>query len=230
MCSRYTLSSPPEAVRSYFRYPERPNFPPRYNIAPTQPVPVVVGGPEGARRFVLMRWGFIPGFAKDPKDLPLLINARGETAAEKPAFRNAFRRRRCLLPADGFYEWTGPKGAKRPFLFRSREGGLFGFAGLWECWEDRKNGGEIDTVAILTTGANKVVSALHDRMPVVLARDDFDAWLACDEESPEAAERARALLRPAPEAFLEAVELDPKINNSKLDEPGIQQPVQPALL
>jgi putative SOS response-associated peptidase YedK len=220
MCSRYTLSAPPRAVREYFAYREQPNFPPRYNIAPTQPVPVVVRDFDGNRAFRLMRWGFLPGFVRDPKKLPALINARSETVAEKPAFRNAFKRRRCLLPADGFYEWTGPKGARRPFLLQPMQTGPFGFAGIWECWQDRQSGGEIDTVAILTCAANACLSRLHDRMPVVVAPQDFDLWLDGDETKAEA---AKALLLPAPEDFFGIVELHPKINNSKIDEPGIQE-------
>jgi len=227
MCSRYTLSAPPDAVRAFFAYREHPNFPARYNIAPTQPVPVVIRGSEGVPQFVLMRWGFIPAYVKGDERPPVLINARSETVAEKAAFRAAFKRRRCLLPADGFYEWTGPKGAKRPFLFSRPEAGLFGFAGIWECWQDGKNGGEIDTVAILTCGANKVVGQLHDRMPVILRPEQFETWLGGEETELEAASQ---LLKPAPDDFLQAEEMDPRINNSKIDEPGIQQPVQPALL
>ncbi len=177
-----------------------------------------------------MRWGFVPAYVKDPKTLPLLINARSETAHEKPAFRNAFRRRRCLLPADGFYEWMGRRGAKRPFLVQRPGGALFGLAGIWECWMDRESGAEIDTVAILTCASNKWLSLLHDRMPVVLVPEQFAAWLDCDETDPAKLEAARAMAQPVADDFFEMIELDPKINNSKLDEPGIRQPVQPGLL
>jgi putative SOS response-associated peptidase YedK len=230
MCSRYSLSAPPEAVRAYFGYREQPNFPARYNVAPTQPVPVVRRDADGANVFVLMRWGFVPSFVKDLKAAPTLINARAETALEKPSFRNAFRRRRCLLPADGFYEWTGAKGARRPFLMRrTGDQPLFALAGIWECWQDGKSGSELDTVAILTCAANRTISALHDRMPVVLTGDQFDSWLD-GGESAEAVGAASALAKPAPEDFFEMVELDPRINNSKIDQPGIQLPLQPALL
>ena len=226
MCSRYSLTSPPEAVRAYFGYADTPNFPARYNIAPTQPIPVVAVDREGARRFRLMRWGLLPSFVKDPKKFPTLINARSEEALDKPSFRNAMRWRRCLIPADGFYEWTGPKGKRRPFLLHPKTRTLIAFAGLYERWRDGQ-GGEIDTVAVLTCPSNATVSVLHDRMPVVLAPEDFASWLDVKGTSPEA---ATALLRSAPEGLFEAIELDPKINDSKRDEPGIQEPLQHSLL
>ena len=226
MCSRYSLTSPPEAVRAYFGYRDTPNFPARFNIAPTQPVAVVVRDQEGLRGFRLMRWGLLPPFVKDPKRFPTLINARAEDAREKPSFRNAMRYRRCLVPADGFYEWTGPKGKRRPFLLRPRDPPLIAFAGLYERWRDG-TGDEIDTVAILTCPANRIIAPLHDRMPVVLAHQDFDAWLDVKGTAPEA---ALALLRPAPDDLFEAIEMHPKINNSKRDEPGIQEPLPPSLL
>lgn len=226
MCSRYSLTSPPEAVRAYFGYADTPNFPARYNIAPTQPIPVVAVDRAGARRFRLMRWGLLPSFVKDPKTFPTLINARSEEVHAKSSFRNAMRWRRCLLPADGFYEWTGPKGKRRPFMLRPRNAKLIAFAGLYERWRDGQ-GGEIDTVAILTCPSNALVATLHDRMPVVLAPEDYAAWLDVKGTSPEA---AAALLRPAPDDLFEAIELDPKINNSKRDEPGIREPLQRSLL
>lgn len=226
MCSRYSLTSPPEAVRAYFGYRDTPNFPARFNIAPTQPVAVVVRDKEGLRGFRLMRWGLLPPFVKDPKRFPTLINARAEDAREKPSFRNAMRYRRCLVPADGFYEWTGPKGKRRPFLLRPRDPPLIAFAGLYERWRDG-TGDEIDTVAILTCPANRIIAPLHDRMPVVLAHQDFDAWL---DVKGTASEAALALLRPAPDDLFEAIEMHPKINDSKRDEPGIQEPLPPSLL
>ena len=226
MCSRYSLTSPPEAVRAYFGYGDTPNFPARYNIAPTQPIPVVCRDREGARRFRLMRWGLLPSFVKDPKRFPTLINARAEEVLEKPSFRNAMRWRRCLIPADGFYEWTGPKGKSRPFLLRPKTPKLIAFAGLYERWRDGQ-GGEINTVAILTCPSNTLVSVLHDRMPVVLPPEDFASWLDVKGTPPEI---AAALLRPAPDDLFEAIELNPKINDSKRDEPGIQEPLQKELL
>lgn len=226
MCSRYSLTSPPEAVRAYFAYGETPNFPARYNIAPTQSIGVVCLDADGRRSFRLMRWGLLPSFVKDPKTLTTLINARAEGVLTKPAFRQAFAKRRCLVPADGFYEWTGPKGARRPFLLRPRAGGLIAFAGLWERWRDR-DGGETDTVAIITCPANAAVTPLHDRMPVVLDSEHFEAWLDCDGT---AAEAAVEFLLPAPDEALEAIEMNPTLNDSRRDEPGVQEPLQAQLL
>jgi putative SOS response-associated peptidase YedK len=226
MCSRYSLTSPPEAVRAYFGYADTPNFPARYNIAPTQPIAVVARDREGVRRFRLMRWGLLPAFVKDPKTFPTLINARSEEVLAKPSFRNAMRYRRCLVPADGFYEWTGPKGKRRPFLLRPRQGQLIAFAGLYERWRD-KDGGEIETVVILTCPANRNVSPLHDRMPVVLAPEQFEAWLDV-EATP--ADAALGLLLPAADDLFEAVELHPKINDSRKDEPSLQEPLEPTLV
>jgi putative SOS response-associated peptidase YedK len=226
MCSRYNLTSPPEAVRAYFGYSDTPNFPARYNIAPTQAIPVVCLDRQGARRFRLMRWGLLPPFVKDPKSFPTLINARSEEVLTKPSFRNAMRWRRCLIPADGFYEWTGPKGKRRPFLLRPREPRLIAFAGIYERWQDPQ-GGEIDTVAILTCPSNSTVAKLHDRMPVVLEPEQHEAWL--DVAGTPAAD-ALAGLAPAAEDLFEAIELHPKINDSRKDEPGIQEPLQLSLL
>jgi putative SOS response-associated peptidase YedK len=226
MCSRYSLTSPPEAVRAYFGYADTPNFPARYNIAPTQPIAVVARDREGVRRFRLMRWGLLPAFVKDPKTFPTLINARSEEVLAKPSFRNAMRYRRCLIPADGFYEWTGPKGKRRPFLLRPRQGQLIAFAGLYERWRD-KDGSEIDTVVILTCPASRTVSPLHDRMPVVLTPEQFEAWLDVKATPADAASR---LLLPAADDLFEAVELHPKINDSRKDESGLQEPLEPSLL
>jgi putative SOS response-associated peptidase YedK len=226
MCSRYSLTSPPEAVRAYFGYRDTPNFPPRYNIAPTQPVAVVRLSREGERQFRLMRWGLLPSFVKDPKQFPTLINARAEEVLDKPSFRHAMRYRRCLVVADGFYEWTGPKGKRRPFLLRPRRPQLIAFAGIYERWRDQE-GGETDTVAILTCPANRTVAALHDRMPVVLPFEHFAAWL---DVKATPAEAALALLQPAADDLFEAIEMHPKINDSKRDEPGIQEPLEPSLL
>jgi putative SOS response-associated peptidase YedK len=226
MCSRYSLTSPPEAVRAYFGYRDTPNFPARYNIAPTQAVAVVRHDREGQRQFRLMRWGLLPSFVKDAKQFPTLINARSEEALDKASFRHAMRYRRCLVPADGFYEWIGPKGKRRPFLLRPRALHLIAFAGIYERWRDPA-GGEIDTVAILTCPANRAVAPLHDRMPVVLPVEHFAAWL--DVKGTDA-EAAVALLQPAPDDLFEAIEMDAKINDSKRDEPGIQQKLEPSLL
>ena len=226
MCSRYSLTSPPESVRATFAYRDTPNFPARYNIAPTQDIGVVCVDEDGTRRFRMMRWGLLPPFARDPKAGPPMINARAEGVAKNSAYKRAFAERRCLVPADGFYEWTGPKGARRPFLLRPRKGGLIAFAGIWERWRDRA-GNEIDSVAIITCDSNAVVARLHDRMPVVLRPEHYEAWLDCKRTDVTAAQE---MLKPAPDDLLEAIEVHPKINDSKREEPGIQQPLQTQLL
>ena len=175
MCGRFVITSPPAAVRQVFGYVEQPNFPPRYNIAPTQPIPVVILE-NGARHFKLMRWGLIPAWVKDPRNFSLLINARRETVLEKPAFKNAIRRRRCLIPADGYYEWNSAGGRKRPYFIHRRDGALFGLAGLAETWMG-PNGEEMDTVAIVTAPASPDLAVLHHRVPVTIAAGDFERWL-----------------------------------------------------
>jgi len=228
MCGRYVITSPPAAVRALFGYPEQPNFPPRYNVAPTQPIPLV-RLTDGKRSFALMRWGLLPGWVKDPKTFSLLVNARGESVLEKPAFRNAMRRRRCLVPADGFYEW-GAGVPKRPYLVRPKSGGPIAFAGLWETWIG-PNGEEVDTAAIVTTRANRTLAAIHDRMPVIVAPEAFDLWLDCAKVD---AMTAAALIAPAPESLLECYEISPAVNRVANDSAELIAPaaaggaVQPA--
>ena len=226
MCGRFAITLPPEAVRAFFDYVEQPNFPPRYNIAPTQPIPIVFAGAHSGgaeRHFLLARWGFLPGFVKDPKTYPLLINARAEGIAEKASFRAALRRRRCLVIADGFYEWrrVSEKGPKQPYLIRSVSGEPIGLAGLWETWSD-PTGGEIDTACIVTTTANRLMSSIHDRMPVVLSREAFSPWL--DADGVDTA-RAIALLRPAPDSALELVPIGSGVNRFENDDATVQAAV-----
>ncbi|QGM96594.1 SOS response-associated peptidase [Methylocystis parvus] len=232
MCGRYSLTSAPDVIRKLFDYPEAPNFPPRYNIAPTQPIPIVVAarGARGPRRFMLARWGFLPGFVKDTRDFPLIINARSETVLEKASFRNAMKRRRCLVPADAYYEWltlggAGRKIEKRPHLFRRADRAPMGFAGLWETYAGA-DGSEIDTACILTTGANAATVAVHDRMPAIVEPEFFAEWLDCDDVND--AEAAR-LLKPAGEKTLEFFEISPLVNKVASDGPQLQEPLAPTL-
>ena len=204
------------------------NFPPRYNIAPTQPIPIVharefTGGRE--RHFRLVRWGFLPGFVKDPKEFPLIINARAETLAEKPSFRNAVKRRRCLVVADGFYEWrkVTEKGPKQPFLIRRPNREPMGLAGLYETYMD-PHGGELDTACIITTSANRLMSKVHDRMPAILPRDLFSPWLDCDHVSTA---QAVEMLRPAAEDALELVPIGAGVNRVSNDDASLQEPKGP---
>ncbi len=231
MCGRYAITLPPEAVRAFFAFAELPNFPPRYNIAPTQQIPVVLAEPHSAgfrRHFQLMRWGFLPGFVKDPRTFPLLINARAETLAERPSYRAALKRRRCLVIADAFYEWRkdeagGPRrGAlRRPFLIRSVDHGPMGFAGLYETYCD-VTGGEIDTALIITTAANALLRQVHDRMPAIVDPKNFAAWLDVDGVD---AEKAVALLAPPPDSKLELIEVGPAVNRVANDDESLQKAV-----
>ncbi len=219
MCSRYSLTAPPEAVRAYFATGNVLEFPARYNIAPTQPVLVVRRTLSGEREQYLVRWGLIPSWVKDPRDFTTLINARSETAAEKPSFRGAIRHRRCLVPATGFYEWTGKPGTKQPHLFRPRDGGLMAFAGLAEHWAGA-DGSELETMAILTTSANTTMEPFHDRMPVILTPEHFDAWLDCTSGTSKFAE---SLLQPAPADQLEVVDVSRSLNNPRNEGPELHR-------
>lgn len=220
MCGRYAITLPPEAFRALFGYPEQPNFPPRYNVAPTQPVPIVHEDREG-RHFRLVRWGFLPSWVKDPKEFPLIINARGETLQTKPTFRAALKRRRCIFLADGFYEWRRVGKEKAPFLIRPRDGGPLPLAGLWETYGD-PTGGEIDTAAIVTTDANGTLSAIHDRMPVILSREDIATWL--DVRTEDEADAMR-LVRPCPDEWLEMFPVSTRVNKAENDGPELQAPL-----
>jgi putative SOS response-associated peptidase YedK len=220
MCGRYQITTAPEAIRRLFRYPEQPNFPPRYNVAPTQPIPIV-RMTEGERHFALVRWGLIPSWViKDPKAFALVINARGESVNDKPAFRNAMRYRRCLIPADGFYEWKRAGEAKRPYHVRLKGGGPLAFAGLWESWSG-PNGEEVETAAIVTTIANRALRSIHDRMPVMLEEETYDLWLDCRNVD---AASASALIAPIRDERIEAYEISPAVNKVANDSPDLIAP------
>jgi putative SOS response-associated peptidase YedK len=212
MCGRYSLTTPVEALRRLFRFEQLPNLAPRYNIAPTQQAPVVRSSGSG-REIVMLRWGLVPSWAKEIAGAPL-INARGESVAEKPSFRNAFAKRRCLVPADGFYEWpVRADGVKQPWRIGRRDGEPFAMAGLWESW--RAPGGEdVESFTIVTTAANGDIAPLHDRMPVILATNDHDLWLNA------AAPRAEilALLRPYPANELRAYAVSTRVNKVANDD------------
>jgi putative SOS response-associated peptidase YedK len=227
MCGRYAIISTPQAIRALFGYAEQPNFPPRYNVAPTQPVPIVRIA-DGKRSFVLARWAFLPSWVKDPKSFPLIINARGESVFEKPAFRNAMRRRRCLIPTDGFYEWK-PGPPKRPYFVRARRAAdgseaPLAFAGLYETWTG-PNGEEIDTAAIITTTANRTLASIHERMPVFVAPEAFELWLDCVNLD---AQDAARLIKPAPDDLLEAYEVSSAVNRVANDSPELLVPMPTA--
>jgi putative SOS response-associated peptidase YedK len=178
VCGRYRLSRRKQIVEEHFdTVSDEPDWTPRYNIAPTQPVPVIRQHPREPRRAMsLLRWGLIPSWAKDASGAARMINARSETAATKPAFRDPLRYRRCIVPADGFYEWKRSGTTKQPFCFEVDGGELFAFAGIWERWKD-PSGMTLETCSILTTTPNAVTAAVHDRMPVILHPDNYDLWL-----------------------------------------------------
>jgi len=223
MCGRYAITASPDALRQLLQYFDLPNFPPRYNVAPTQPVPVVRVA-DGVRRFVLMRWGLIPAWVKDPKTFSLLINARGESVLDKPAFRNAMRYRRCLFPADGFYEWKSDGRSKQPYFIRPADGRSVAFAGLWETWTG-PNGEEMDTAAIVTTTANRSLASIHSRMPAVIAPESFAAWLDVNGCS---AEEAARLIGPAPDDLFEAYPVSTAVNRTANDSPDLIAPLAAA--
>ena len=220
MCGRFVITSPPAALRLMFGYDEQPNFPPRHNIAPTQPVPVVIVA-NGARHFRLMRWGLIPRWVKDPRKITLMINARSERVAEKPAFKNAIRRRRCLIPADGYYEWQVTGGRKRPFFIYRTDRRPFALAGLAESWIG-PNGEELDTVAIVTTAASLDLAVLHHRVPVAIRDDDFVRWLDC---SSDRADDVIGLLAPPEIGEFTWYEVSTRVNHADNDDPQLILPI-----
>jgi putative SOS response-associated peptidase YedK len=223
MCGRYLMTSAPEAIRALFRYREQPNFPPRHNIAPTQPV-AIVRMTEGEKHFALVRWGLIPPWVKDPKAFSLLINARSETIDEKPAFRNAMKRRRCLFPADGFYEWKTEGAHKRPFVARRKDGQPMAFAGLWENWIG-PNGEEMESAAIITTEANKEMGAVHHRAPVIVPPEQFDFWLDCTNVSEQ---EAASLFAPAADGSMQVYEISSAVNRVANDSAELLKPHDPS--
>jgi putative SOS response-associated peptidase YedK len=221
MCGRFVITSPPAALRQLFGYAEQPNFPPRHNVAPTQPIPVVILGHDGGRHFRLMRWGLVPGWVNDPRKFSLLINARAETVQDKPAFKNAIRRRRCLVPADGYYEWQDAGGRKRPFFIYRRDRQPVGFAALSETWMG-PNGEEVDTVAIVTAPASRDLAVLHHRVPVTIAPDDFERWL---DGRANDAEAVMALLTGPAEGEFGWHEVSTRVNRVANDDAQLILPI-----
>lgn len=223
MCGRYTLTRPTDLVEE-LGVATTQELAPRYNVAPTQDLPVVRAGKESAgRELAVMRWGLIPSWAKDPKIGNRMINARSETAAEKPSFRNAMKRRRCLVLADGFYEWAKVGGAKQPHYIHLKDRRPFVFAGLWEHWAKDPETGPIDSFTILTTHANERVRPLHDRMPVILPAEHYDLWL--DPGAQDTAALA-PLLRPYPDDEIEYEPVSRLVNNPKNDVPQCVEPLK----
>jgi putative SOS response-associated peptidase YedK len=203
MCGRYALHSSPEVISLLFGLSEIPAYQPRFNIAPASQV-LIIRSNEAA----MVRWGLIPRWAKDPSIGAKLNQARAESVAEKPSFRDAYRKRRCLIPADGFYEWKLEGGRKQPYYVYPANGGLFAFAGLWEQCN------ELQTCAIITTGANQAMAAVHDRMPVILSPAEYANWLAGGE----------GLLQPCPAADIALRKVSRRVNNARSEDPGLIEP------
>jgi putative SOS response-associated peptidase YedK len=227
MCGRYRLTARDRAIAKHFELDEAEVlWKARYNIAPTQDVAIVrQDAKRPQRKFSVMRWGLIPYWAKDASIGYKTINAAAETAAEKPAFREAMKRRRCLVPADGFYEWQkrGPKD-KQPYNVGLADDGIFAFAGLWERWPDPA-GGAIESFTILTTTANSLVAQLHDRMPVIVKPEDYDLWLDPGMRDPGG---VADLLRPLDARLMKKYPVSKKVGNADNDDPGCIEEVLPA--
>jgi putative SOS response-associated peptidase YedK len=213
MCGRFAQRSPAKKVAEKFKVEEVPPLAERYNIAPTQAV-LTIREASAEREATLLKWGLVPHWAKDSAIGNKLINARAETVAEKPSFREAFARRRCLVPVDGFYEWSRRGDRKRPFYFHMSDGEPFAVAGLWERWEG--DGGPLETCTLLTTEANELLAPYHDRMPVIVKPEDYDLWLDTDVRR---AELLQLLLCPYPHKEMSAYEVSPIVNSPSNDSP-----------
>ena len=210
MCGRYALYGPVSRLRERFDAElEGFDFTPRYNAAPMQWLPVIRQRPGGVRVLHLLRWGLVPSWAKEEAIATKTINARGESVADKPSFRTAFRRRRCIVPINGFYEWQTVAGGKQPFYIHPVGEEFVGLAGLWERWMRPADGEELDTFTIITTTANAAIRPLHDRMPVILAPADYAAWLSADT----APDQVQALIQPCPEGLLAAHPVSTAVGN-----------------
>jgi putative SOS response-associated peptidase YedK len=222
MCGRFTLTTPGEDLAETFGLDEVPDVAPRFNIAPTQPVAAVRRIPAGAPKSLsLLRWGLLPSWPREPRGRTLLINARAESLAEKPAFRDAFERRRCLIPADGFYEWRHVNGAREAFLVRRADGRPFALAGLWEPPAERDPGVE-GSCTIVTTDPNELLRDIHDRMPVILEPEDWNRWLDPDLRKVSV---LRPLLRPFRPELLSLTRVGPAVNNAANETPDCAQPL-----
>ena len=224
MCGRYKLSRRKQLVEEYFDCgSNEPDWSPRYNIAPTQPVPLIRENPkEPARELSLMRWGLIPSWAQDSSVAAQMINARSETAATKPALRGALKFRRCLIPADGFYEWLRTGKSKRPFCFEVNKGELFAFAGLWDRWKD-PSGNWMKTCSILTTTPNAVTAPIHDRMPVILDPDNYGLWL---DPGMQNVVEVSELLKPYDARIMRCYPVRTRINHVANDDAECSVPVE----
>lgn len=233
MCGRFTLTATSATLQALFGYQNQPTLAPRWNVAPTQPVPVVRPSADGGRELVMLRWGLVPHRARHDAPARVIVNARAETAAESPFFRDAFCRRRCLVPADGFYEWRTENGKRQPFRIGMKGGGVFAFAGLWECWIAptsvpalRLDAGEaLESLVILTTEANEKLRPIHGRMPAILAPGAYDRWLDVTNCPPTC---ARALLGPYPSNPMAFYRVGTRVNDARNDDARCIAPLRAA--
>jgi putative SOS response-associated peptidase YedK len=222
MCGRFSLSQPTEALAQRFQLDEVPPLESQYNIAPTNSVATVLVYPANKKRqFRLLHWGLIPSWAKNPQIGAKMINARAETVAQKPAFRAAFRHRRCLVLADGFYEWQQLEGKKQPYYIQIQDGQPFAFAGLWEHWKG-SDGSVIDSCTLLTTEPNELLRPLHNRMPVILKPENHDLWLDPDVQQPDL---LHPLLCPYPSKEMVAFPVSKQVNNPANNTPELVKAV-----
>ncbi len=226
MCGRFVLRASPEAMMTLFDLAEAPLLAPRYNIAPTQPVAIVRVDPDRSlmvpqREWTHVVWGLIPGWAKDPSIGARMINARSETAAEKPSFRAAMKYRRCLVPTDGFYEWMKVPGGKQPMFIHRPDHAPFAIAGLWERWTS-PDGSLIESCTLLTTEPNAMMAGIHNRMPVILDPADYEMWLDAGHVKPDAAQH---LLRPCPDDWLTAYPVSTVVNNARNEVAACVEPL-----
>ncbi|MEN8163871.1 MAG: SOS response-associated peptidase, partial [Acidobacteriota bacterium] len=220
MCGRFTMTVSASVLAGLFDMDEPTGHRPRFNIAPTQVVPIVRSDGDGNREWAPCRWGLIPPWAKDLKIGARMINARSETAAEKPSFKRALADRRCLVPADGFYEWAKTADGKQPFHIRFSDHRPFAFGGIWERWQQGP-GEAVDSFTILTTSPNPVAAPIHDRMPVILAPEFWEEWLAASPLSPV---RRETLFTPSPPDEMEAIPVSKRVNSPSNDDPDCLEP------
>lgn len=214
MCGRFALKAPPSELITRFGLDECADFSPRYNIPPGTDIPVIRQSPEGKRVLHLLRWGLVPRWAKDPSIGAKLNNARGETVAEKPSFREAFKRRRCLVPASGFYEWKAEGKIKQPYYISLKSGEPMAMGGLWESWQ-APTGDILRTVCIVTTGPNAVMAPIHDRMPVILSAEHWKDWL----DAP--ADEALPLVTDCPAAWIQAWPVSRRVSKAHENDDGL---------
>jgi putative SOS response-associated peptidase YedK len=223
MCGRYTLKTPVERISEKFQFPQVIPLKPRYNIAPSQPVAVVRLLPDDTdRKLAMLRWGLLPAWVKEPTKVQQPINAKAQTAAEKPMFRDAFKRRRCLVPADRFYEWKQDGGRKQPVYIHLKDGEPFAIAGLWEHWEGQ-DGEVIESCTLLTTEPNDMLAPIHNRMPVILDPKDYARWL---DPGLQEADGVKPLLRPYPSDLMTAYSISLRVNNPKNDDSQCLEPLR----